>query len=243
MQGHRAGSAGPATTRSPPSRPFGCGRAQRGCGRGTALVDQRIALSARIGGRGAIGRRRLPGADAVELNKARCGRSHERGELAVEAGVVGVDVDDAPAEGAHGQLGGIQTVSPAGLGRSAAACRARVSTVTPRKRSRSSSGAVKPRWRIWLRHLMRTSLPERWATSSARIASTLPSAVFATPAARPDNAARAASTASPASDLPCRRRACRLGRSTSTTATPLPQRPGQPGAKAPVPSTPTRHSG
>ena len=30
---------------------------------------------------------------------------------------------------------------------------------------------------------MRTSRPERWATSSTRIASTLPSAVFATPAA------------------------------------------------------------
>ena len=45
--------------------------------------------------------------DAVELNEARCGRLHEGGELAVEAGVVGVDVDDAPAEGAHGQLGGI----------------------------------------------------------------------------------------------------------------------------------------
>jgi hypothetical protein len=44
--------------------------------------------------------------------------------------------------------------------------------------------------------------PERCATSSARIASTFPSAVFAIPDARPDSAARAASIASTGSDLP-----------------------------------------
>ena len=41
MQGHRAGSAGPTPTRSPPSQPIGCGRAKRGCRRGQ-LTDRMI---------------------------------------------------------------------------------------------------------------------------------------------------------------------------------------------------------
>ena len=49
-------------------------------------------------------------------------------------------------------------------------------------------------------------LTKRPATHTL-IASTLPSAVFATPVARPLNAARAASTASMLSDLPWARRA------------------------------------
>jgi hypothetical protein len=50
------------------------------------------------------------------------------------------------------------------------------------------------------------SRAERFAISNARIASALPSAVLAIPDARPDSAARAASTASTVSDLPARRR-------------------------------------
>ena len=67
-------------------------------------------------------------------------------------------------------------------------------------------GAVKPRWRIWFKQRARAWRPERCATSNARIASTLPSAVFAIPDARPDSTARAASIASTGSDLPCLRR-------------------------------------
>ena len=88
------------------------------------------------------------------------------------------------------------------VGRNAAAVRANWSAGTPRSRSRSSSGAVKPRWRIWFRHLIRTLRPERRATNNTRIASTLPSADFAIPDARPDNAARAASIASIVVGLP-----------------------------------------
>ena len=47
------------------------------------------------------------GADTVEGGEARRGGRDESGELVAEAGTVGVDVDDAPAEGVHGQLGGI----------------------------------------------------------------------------------------------------------------------------------------
>jgi len=81
-------------------------------------------------------------------------------------------------------------------------------------------GAVKPRWRIWFRAWILAERAGRLATISARIASTFPSRDLAAPQARPDNAARAASTASSGSDLPDRRRACRLGRSTSTISTP-----------------------
>ena len=57
------------------------------------------------------------------------------------------------------------------------------------------------------------------ATRSTRIASTGPVLVLACVDASPDDAARAAATASTGSLLPRRRRFCRLGRSTSTTTT------------------------
>ena len=69
--------------------------------------------------------------------------------------------------------------------------------------------------------LILVSRAERLATTRALIASTLPSLALPAPWARPDRAARAASTASAGSDLPVRRRDWRLGRSTSTTSTPL----------------------
>ena len=136
------------------------------------------------------------------------------------------------------------TGSPPAVGRNVAAVCARRLRGTPRNRSRSSSGAVNPRWRIWFKHLMRVSCPERFAISSVRIASTLPSADFAIPNARPDTTARAASIASIASDFPTRRRNCRFGRSTSSTSTPRPRRKrARPAPYAPVPSTPTRCTG
>lgn len=75
-------------------------------------------------------------------------------------------------------------------------------------------------WRSWLRVSMRVSTAERRAIINTRIASTLPSRDFGKPVAVPDRAARAAATASTGSDLPCRCRVWRFGRSTSTTATP-----------------------
>src|SRR6266536_3780752 len=82
---------------------------------------------------------------------------------------------------------------------------------------------------------------ERRATNKARIASTSPSADFAIPDARPDNAARAASIASSSSDLPLRRRSWRFGRSTSiTTSRRLRRWRASPAPYAPVPATPTR---
>ena len=66
---------------------------------------------------------------------------------------------------------------------------------------------------------MRAWRAERLATTRARIASTLPSADLAIPLSRPDNAPRAASMASTVSDLPCRRRSWRFGRSASITFT------------------------
>ena len=46
-------------------------------------------------------------ADARQLEEARGGRSNETGELTVEVGAVGVDVQHASCEGVHGELGGV----------------------------------------------------------------------------------------------------------------------------------------
>lgn len=134
----------------------------------------------------------------------------------------------------------VMTGSPPRRGRSAAATPPRWSRLTPRNRSRSSSGAVKPRWRIWLSDLILVDRADRFATTRARMASTLPSRVLPAPWALPDSAARAASTASAGSDLPVRRRDWRFGRSTSTTATPAARSDrARLAPYEPVPSTPT----
>ena len=75
-------------------------------------------------------------------------------------------------------------------------------------------------WRSWLSVVIRSSIADRRATINTRIASTFPVRDFGRPVADPDNAARAADTASSGSDLPARRRSWRLGRSTSTTPSP-----------------------
>lgn len=81
-------------------------------------------------------------------------------------------------------------------GRRAAAFAASCWRDTPASRCRSSSGAVKLRWRIWFRTWILVERADRLATTSARIASTFPSRDLAAPRARPDSAARAASIAS-----------------------------------------------
>jgi len=76
------------------------------------------------------------------------------------------------------------------------------------------------RSRSWLPAWVRALTALRRATRSARIDSTAPSPDFGVPDASPFRAASAAATASAASDLPRRRRACRFGRITSVTSTP-----------------------
>ena len=141
-------------------------------------------------------------ADAGEVEQARCGRFDERGELVVKAAQSASMSSTRRPRVCIASLVAYITGSPFGFGRNAPASRARATTVTPRKRSRSSSGAQKPRWRSWLRRFVACHAPERYATISTWIASTLPSAVLATAAARPLRAARAASTASMLSHLP-----------------------------------------
>ena len=69
---------------------------------------------------------------------------------------------------------------------------------------------------VWVRALM---APVR-ATRSTRMASTIPLRALGVVVASSASTARAAASASMGSDLPRRRRRWRLGRSTSTTATP-----------------------
>ena len=158
--------------------------------------------------------------DAVEAEQTRSRGGDELGEGGIEPGDLVVNGEHASAEAAHRQLRGVKhrvaVESGTQRGGPGGQRRARGGL----NRSRSSSGAVKPRWRIWFKHVIRASRPERLAMSSARIASPLPSAVLATPVARPDSTARAASMASRLSDLPWARRSCRFGLSTSITSTP-----------------------
>jgi hypothetical protein len=85
---------------------------------------------------------------------------------------------------------------------------------------------------------MRASRPERLATSRARIASTLPSAVLATPVARPDRTARAASMLS---DFPpCSAQLTVRAVDLHHLDTEAAQTASKPGAIGTGPSTPTR---
>ena len=52
----------------------------------------------------------------MQLDKGRCRRADQGGELAVEAGAVSVDVEHPAAEGVHGQLGGVDDRVCVGVG-------------------------------------------------------------------------------------------------------------------------------
>ena len=79
-------------------------------------------------------------------------------------------------------------------------------TVVSRNDSRSFSGPVTNRARIWLTESMRLWAAERRTTRRARRASTFPVRLLGCAEASPDCAALAAATASTGSDLPCERR-------------------------------------
>jgi hypothetical protein len=84
-------------------------------------------------------------------------------------------------------------------------------------------------------------IAERRATRSTRIISTLPSADFRVPVARPASTARAAFSASMRSSFPRLRRSARSARSTSTTTSPwLRSQRDSPAPDEPVPSIPMR---
>src|ERR671921_93437 len=95
---------------------------------------------------------------------------------------------------------------------------------SPRKRWRSSSGAVTRKPWSWLAACVLALTAEWWAARRALIISTMPSALLGTPEASPAKTARAARSASEGSDLLTLlrelRRRC-FGRSTSSTSIPL----------------------
>ena len=68
------------------------------------------------------------------------------------------------------------------VGRSLVPSATSAGTERPFRRQRSCSGAVKPRWRIWMRALTRAWRAERLATTSTRMASTAPSRDLGLPA-------------------------------------------------------------
>jgi hypothetical protein len=142
--------------------------------------------------------------DAEQAEQSRSRGGDELGEGGIERGDLVVNGEHASAGAAHRELRGVEHRVAVGSG-------TRGGGLGGQRRARSGpepfpqlSGALKPRWRIWFKHVIRR--PERVTMSSARIASTLPSAVVATPVARPDSTARTASMASRLSDLPWARR-------------------------------------
>ena len=88
------------------------------------------------------------GADAVDLEQARRGSPHEGVEDLVEMPTVGVSATMRRPNVRMASFVAYITVSLPTVGRNAAAVAANWSTGTSRSRSRSSSGAVNPRWRI-----------------------------------------------------------------------------------------------
>ena len=148
--------------------------------------------------------------------RARAGRGARRASV-----VVRIESHDAPAEALHRELRRIARRRPAGAwsqrggsGRRAR-CGAHHGT-----RSRSSSGPQNPRWRSWLRHLIRVSRAGTLGDEQGphRLHGTVRRS-WRPRSPGPLNAARAASTASAGSDLPLAGAAWRFGRSTSITST------------------------
>ena len=144
--------------------------------------------------------------DAVEAEQTRRRGGDELGEGDIEPDDLVVKGEQAAAQAAHRQLGGVEH-------RAAVASGTQGDGLGGQRRARGGPESFPQliwcrdtKGRIWFRHVIRASRPERLATSSARIASTLPTAVLATPLARPDSTARAASMASSGSDLPWARR-------------------------------------
>ena len=144
-----------------------------------------------------------------------------------------VEGQDAPAEGPQGDAGGeAARVAGPGAGASPRSTSRAKSLCGRAKRSRSSSGAVKPRWpdlvEVAVRCLAGGALATiegcGWLRPCRRGSWTIPAAV-------PDCAARAASTASSGSDLPCWRRAWRSGRSDLDHRRPQRRGGGGPGRR------------
>ena len=88
-------------------------------------------------------------ADAVDLEQARRGAAHERVEYSVETLSVGFERDDATSQRRDRELRRVHDGVAAGGGsQRRRGARQTGHGGTSRSRSRSSSGAVKPRWRI-----------------------------------------------------------------------------------------------
>ena len=160
--------------------------------------------------------------DAVQREEAGCGSVDESPRWASRRSASSLMAWTRRPRVRRASLAANMTGSLLGWGRSDAATPAIWDRGRSRSRSRRSSGAQNPRCRIWLRHAIRVSRPERFAIRSVRIASTFPSADLAIPVARPlDTLGR-----------PRQHRACRtsrgpggpgrLGRSTSITSRPWP---------------------
>ena len=185
--------------------------AGRLAGRG---VDRGDAAEVREGGFGGDAVRRCRRRRRAGSRRCGCRRRRASSRLGavactsgassrVEALGVGVDVDDAAAEGVHGQLGGVHDGVTAAVGSQRRRGRERGLDGNATEPFPQLIGCGEAEMAELVEALDAHVAPGAVATSSARIASTLPSAVLAIPAARPDSAARAASTASMVSDLPC----------------------------------------
>ncbi len=109
------------------------------------------------------------------------------------------------------------------VGRSLVPSATRAGTDRPLRRQRSCSGAVKPRWRIWISALTRAWRAERLATTRTRMASTAPSLDLGAGGPTTEGGSGRLDSVE-GIGLAARRRFWRFGRSTSMTSTPTRRR-------------------
>src|SRR5215211_5111668 len=169
-------------------------------------------------------RRGAVGADARQRDQLRGGLRHQPVEVRLYSSTI--SLERASYRRATERSANLVAV---GTSRGSSPRRKRAATETgsfvesPRKRRRSSSGAVARKPWSWLAACVLAFIAERRAARRALIISTQPSPLLGTPDASPAKTARAALSASERSDLTLRRelRRWRFGRSTSSTSIPL----------------------
>jgi hypothetical protein len=109
------------------------------------------------------------------------GGDHQLGEQPVDLLAFGVEGQGPPPQGPQGGLGGIDDRVGARPGAHSGGLLGDQAAGNALQGLADLLGAVKPRWRIWLRVLILVERPDRLATTRARMASTLPSLVLAAP--------------------------------------------------------------
>src|SRR5215211_404245 len=170
-------------------------------------------------------RRGAVGADARQRDQLRGGLRHQPVEVRLYSSTISLErASYRRATERSANLVAVGTSRGSSPRRKRAATQTSSFVESPRKRLSSCSGAVTRKPWSWLAACVLAFIAERRAARRVLIISTSPSPLLGTPDASPAKIARAAASASEASDFSTLlrelRRRC-LGRSTSSTSIPL----------------------